>query len=74
MFSVRQKREIADAVQKILSATNHPELPVDEIEFMLQVKGNEPWSFATICNNGSIKNPDINMHNELCDPQSSIQS
>ena len=30
MFSVRQKREIADAVQKILRATNHPELPAGE--------------------------------------------
>ena len=39
MFSVRQKREIADAVQKILRETNHPELPTDEIEFHLHVKG-----------------------------------
>jgi hypothetical protein len=27
MFSLRQKREIAEAVQRILRATNHPELP-----------------------------------------------
>ena len=33
MFSIRQKREIADAVQKILRATSHPELPVGEIPF-----------------------------------------
>jgi hypothetical protein len=27
MFSVRQKREIADKIQNILRETNHPELP-----------------------------------------------
>lgn len=27
MFSTRQKREIAAAVEKILRETNHPELP-----------------------------------------------
>lgn len=56
MFSIRQKREIADAVQKILRATNHPELPsVDkEIQFNLHVKGAESWSWADIKNNGSV--------------------
>ena len=40
MFSIRQKREIAEAVQKILRATNHPELPQEnEIEFTLHVHG-----------------------------------
>lgn len=62
MFSIRQKREIADAVQKILRATNHPELPsVDrEIEFNLHVKGAESWSWADIKNNGSVVNPESN--------------
>jgi hypothetical protein len=71
MFSVRQKREIADAVQKILRATGHPELPVDrEIEFMLQVNGAEGWSFAHIRNNGMVPNPGVNPHNEAMDPPS----
>ena len=35
MFSVRQKREIADAVQRIIRETNHPELPEGEITFNL---------------------------------------
>lgn len=61
MFSIRQKREIADAVQKILRATNHPELPgVDkEIQFTLHVKGAESWSWADIKNNGSVVNPEV---------------
>lgn len=41
MFSVRQKREIADKVQQILRETNHPELPEGEIQFHLHVAGAE---------------------------------
>lgn len=44
MFSVRQKREIADKVQAILRETNHPELPEGEIVFSIHVKGAEEWS------------------------------
>lgn len=67
MFSVRQKREIADAVQKILRATNHPELPQGEIKFHLHVDGAEPWSWADIKNNGSVTDPGINPWNEMQD-------
>lgn len=66
MFSVEQKRDISDAVQKILRATKHPELPTTgEISFTLQVAGAEEWSFAAIQNNGAVGNPGINPHNEL---------
>lgn len=64
MFSVQQKRDIADAVQKILRATNHPELPTSEIQFSLRVVGAEPWSWADIRNNGAVTNPDVNPWNE----------
>lgn len=67
MFSIRQKREIADAVQKILRATNHPELPSGEIKFVLAVNGAESWSWAEIQNNSAVPNPDVNLHNELQD-------
>ena len=67
MFSIRQKREISDAVQKILRNTNHPELPESEIFFVLHVEGAEPWSRADIQNNGAVSNPSINLHNELQD-------
>lgn len=59
MFSVRQKREIADAVQKILRDTNHPELPKGEIQFSLHVVGAELWSWADIRNNGAVLNPNV---------------
>jgi peroxiredoxin len=67
MFSVKQKREIADAVQKILRDTNHPELPTGEIQFSLHVDGAESWSWANILNNGVVTNPGINPWNEKQD-------
>jgi hypothetical protein len=67
MFSVRQKREIADAVQKILRDTNHPELPAGEIRFLLHVEGAESWSWADIRNNGAVTDPSINPWNEQQD-------
>ena len=66
MFSVQQKRDISDAVQKILRATNHAELPTTgEIEFHLRVEGAEDWSYAAIRNNGAVGDPSVNPHNEL---------
>lgn len=68
MFSVQQKRDISDAVQKILRATNHAELPTTgEISFKLHVDGAEEWSWADIENNGAVGNPGMNPHNELMD-------
>lgn len=69
MFSVQQKREISDAVQKILRATNHPELPKGEIHFRLEVLGDQSWSWAIILANGDVPNPDVNPHNEAQDPR-----
>lgn len=65
MFSVKQKREIADAVQHILRATNHPELPTGEITFSLHVDGAERWSWADIQNNGAVEKPGVNLWNEI---------
>lgn len=67
MFSVRQKREIAEKVQAILRETQHPELPPGEIQFLLHVQGNEAWSFADIRNNGAVIAPGVNPHNEAQD-------
>lgn len=70
MFSIREKRAIAEAVQATLRATNHPELPKDEIQFSLHVVGAEPWSWADIQNNGAVAIPGKNPHNEASDPKS----
>ena len=67
MFSVKQKREISDAIQKILRDTNHPELSSDEICFHIHIDGAEAWSWADIENNGAISEPSINPHNERQD-------
>lgn len=68
MFSVRQKREIAEKVQQILRDTNHPELPEKgEVLFQLHVQGAEHWSWADIRNNEVVMNPGVNPHNEKQD-------
>lgn len=69
MFSVAQKRDIAEKVQKILRETNHPELPKGEIIFTLIVAGAEVWSWANIKNNGAVSVPDANPWNEPQDKQ-----
>lgn len=74
MFSVRQKREIAEAVQKILRDTQHPELPEGEIPFTLEVLGAQPWSYASIRNNGAVTGPGVNPWNEAQDPLSHVQA
>ena len=68
MFSVRQKREISETVQKVLRETSHPELPEGEIQFMLHVYGASVLSWADIRNNGAVQDPDMNPHNEALDP------
>ena len=74
MFSVRQKREIADAVQRILRATNHPELPTGEIQFHLHVDGAESWSWADIKNNEAVLQESVNPWNEQQDPTTPTES
>jgi len=71
MFSIQQKREISEAVQKILADTKHPELPEGEISFTLHVNGAEDWSWADIKNNGSVTRPGVNPWNEKQDTRNS---
>jgi hypothetical protein len=70
MFSIQQKREISEAVQKALRDTNHPELPEEEICFTLHVEGRGDLgysSYADIKNNGQVMFPVANPHNESQD-------
>lgn len=69
MFSIREKREISEKIQKMLRDFEHPELPLkgEEISFQLHVNGAENWSWADIKNNGAVTNPSVNLHNESMD-------
>lgn len=69
MFSVQQKRDIAEKIQVVLRETRHPELPNEEIQFYIHVKGAESWSFADIKNNGAVSTPGVNPWNEQQDPK-----
>lgn len=71
MFSTNEKRRIAEEVQRILRATNHPELPEGEIAFTLHVEGALEWSWADIQNNGAVVEPTQNPWNELQDKTTS---
>jgi len=64
MFSVAQKRSIADGIQKLLRDTDHPELPNGEITFDLHVLGAENRSWADIKNNGAVTVPSVNPQND----------
>ncbi|KKN88413.1 hypothetical protein LCGC14_0249760 [marine sediment metagenome] len=64
MFSIRQKREIADKIQTILRETKHLGLPTGEIVFQLHVHSKESWSWADIENNAAVNDPEINPWNE----------
>ena len=65
MFSMKQKREIAEKVQQVLRDTAHPELPEGEIQFALHVDGADNWSWADIRNNGDVIEPGINPYSEM---------
>ncbi len=72
MFSLRQKRELSDGIQKLIRATGHPELPPEgeEIEFLIRIEGMKDWSWAEIRNNRSVKTPSMNEWNEAQDLES----
>jgi len=67
MFSVRQKREISEKIQNVIRETGHPELPENEIQFEIHIRGAEEWCFAIIANNGAVTEPGINPWNEAQD-------
>jgi len=48
MFTFEQKQKIASAVEELLLALNHPEMPQENPHFTLSVKGAEDWSWAEI--------------------------
>lgn len=54
MFSIKEKRQIADAIQRILRATENSELSDGEIPFHIYVDGFDHNSWANIYNNGVI--------------------
>jgi len=66
MFSVAQKKQIAEAVEKTLLSFNHPEMPTERPFFKLHVTGNNTMSWADIEPNWTYENrePGVNPFNE----------
>jgi hypothetical protein len=57
MFSEKLKGLISVAVQGILKATKHSELPEGEVTFILHVDGKTPMSWANITNKNGRYQP-----------------
>ena len=48
MFSVEEKKKIAETIEKLLLDLKHPEMPTEKPKFKLHIDGKESWSFADI--------------------------
>jgi hypothetical protein len=48
MFSIDEKRYIAQRIENLLLELRHPEMPKVAPRFKLHVDGAEPWSWADI--------------------------
>ena len=48
MFSVAEKKMIAQKIEEILLELNHPEMPKEKLAFKLHVDGKASWSRADI--------------------------
>lgn len=68
MFSMAEKKEIADKIEKLLLGLNHPEMPKEKPVFKLHVDGKEMWSWADIDPNWKYDKenpPSVNGWNEI---------
>ena len=67
MFSIAEKKKIAEAVEKVLLELRHPEMPETRANFRLHVNGKEDRSFADILPNWTFEAipPKANPWNEV---------
>ncbi len=48
MFSITEKKKIANEIEKLLLSFNHPEMPTEKPNFKIHIDGKESWSWADI--------------------------
>lgn len=67
MFSMAEKRKIAEEIEKLLLSFNHPEMPDKKPDFKIHIDGKESWSWADIEPNWKYddQKPGINPWNEM---------
>jgi hypothetical protein len=68
MFSVAEKKHIAEVLEKTILELKHPEMPTERPCFQLHISGKESWSWADIAPNWTFdeKNkPGVNPWNEV---------
>jgi len=68
MFSVTEKRKIAEAIEKTILDLKHPEMPTEKPKFSIHIDGKENWSWADIKPNWMFddgKEMRVNPFNEI---------
>lgn len=67
MFSVAEKKLIAQKLEELILSLKHPEMPTEKPNFTLHIYGKEPWSFADISPNWTFEKtaPSVNPWNEV---------
>ena len=48
MFSIKEKKYIANEIEKILLSLDHPEMPKEKPMFEIHINGENNWSWADI--------------------------
>ncbi len=65
MFSIAEKRHLAQIVETAIRELNHPEMDNDNIRFSLHIDGKESWSWADIHPNSERVKGEPNGWNEV---------
>jgi len=69
MFSVNEKRMIAQKIEELLLSLDHPEMPKEKPSFKIHIEGKESWSWADIEPNWVFddgkKEMGVNLFNEV---------
>lgn len=59
MFSMEEKKLIAQKIEELLLSLDHPEMPKEKPKFSLHVDGKESWSWADIEPNWTFEGKSI---------------
>lgn len=65
MFSVSEKRHLAEVIERAIRELNHPEMDNDNIRFHLHIDGKASWSWADIHENSLPVESTPNPWNEV---------
>ena len=53
MFSAKKKKHLANCIESLIIAMDHPEMDNNNVRFKIHIDGKESWSFADITDNNT---------------------